>query len=170
MILRRISDILTDILVEPFPDTPRGFLRLNGTAQSVGPDLVRTVEYDAIDLRPGLRSKGSRSEEEENQETHDLKVGGKQIKSPAGVRWASIRTLLWIAGGVCRQSLIFFVVLEEEIFVRRIIGPDFFDALVRLVAIFELLQVLHYLRRCAGPDGIVDEFLPCRRPWSIVEV
>lgn len=58
-------------------------------------------------------------------------------------------------------SILVFV--EEEIVFGRIVGPDFFNALVGFAFIFEFLKVLDHFQRGTGADGVVNQLiLGCR--------
>ena len=47
-----------------------------------------------------------------------------------------------------RFLLLILILVEEEIFFCRIVGPYLLDALVDIAFVFYLLQVLEHLQRC----------------------
>ena len=59
---------------------------------------------------------------------------------------------------VCFQQLV-LILVEQEIFFSRIVGPDVFDALIHLTFILNLLQILQYFEWSSRTDGIIYEFI-----------
>ena len=56
------------------------------------------------------------------------------------------------------KMLVFFLV-EEKVILRRIVGPDVFDAFVDFAVVFKFFKIFNYLERRSGTCGIVDKFL-----------
>ena len=63
-----------------------------------------------------------------------------------------------------------FVLVEEEVFLRRVIRPDVFNALVDISLVLYLLQVLKNFKRRPGTDCIVNLLVLRCRPWRIFEL
>ena len=62
-----------------------------------------------------------------------------------------------------------FVLVEEEVFLGGVVGPDVFDVLVDVTFVLYLLEVLDDLEGSAAADGIIDEFLLGGGPGSVFE-
>ena len=62
-----------------------------------------------------------------------------------------------------------FVFVEEEVFVAWVVGPDVFDAFVDFAVVFDFLEVLDDLHRCAGACGVVDELVLGGWPWGVLK-
>src|SRR5262249_52732685 len=65
---------------------------------------------------------------------------------------------------------VFVFVFEKEIPIGGIIRPDFLHVLVRLIRIFQLLEILDHLGRSPGPHGVIDELLLRGGPWSLIKI
>ena len=63
-----------------------------------------------------------------------------------------------------------FVFIEEEIFLRRIVGPDVFNGVIRLLVVFDVLEVLHHFEGRTRSHGEVNQLILCGRPRSVFEV
>ena len=63
-----------------------------------------------------------------------------------------------------------FVLVEEEVFFCRIVGPDVLDALVDVTLILYLLQILQHFKRRPGTSCVVNQFVLRCRPWRIFEL
>lgn len=61
------------------------------------------------------------------------------------------------------------ILVEKEVFLCGIIGPNVLDGFVDFAFFFELLEVFNYLHGGAAADGVVDEFVLCCGPGSIFE-
>ncbi len=72
-------------------------------------------------------------------------------------------------GSVFFAVLLVFLLVEEEIFFRRVVGPNFLYAFVYVAVIFYLLQIFEYFKRCAGTYSIVNQLFFRGRPWCIFE-
>lgn len=66
------------------------------------------------------------------------------------------------------RALIFFLV-KEKIFLRRIIRPNILYAFVYFTVIFEFLKILDHVLRGARTVCVIDQFIFCCWPWSIVQ-
>ena len=61
-------------------------------------------------------------------------------------------------------SFLILILVEEEVFLGRIVGPEVFYVFVCLAFVLYFLQVLHYLHGGAGAQGVVYELILCCRP------
>ena len=88
----------------------------------------------------------------------------KQIKSPPIL--LIDRDL--IVNSVLKDALIFLLV-EEEVLLGGVVGPDVLDGFVDFAVVFELLKILYNFFRRAGTVCIVDKFFFSCGPGSIVQ-
>ena len=51
------------------------------------------------------------------------------------------------------------ILVEQEIFFRGIVWPNFLNTFVDITFIFYLLKVLQHLKGCTGADGIIYQFV-----------
>ena len=70
---------------------------------------------------------------------------------------------------VLKIALIFFLV-EEEVLLAGIVGPDFLYAFVYFPVVLQIFEVLYNLKGCTGTGSIVDQFVFCCRPGSVFEL
>ena len=56
-----------------------------------------------------------------------------------------------------RFSVLIFV--EEKILLGRVVGPNLFDAFIRLTIILQFLKVFHDFQGSAGTDRVIDQLV-----------
>lgn len=61
------------------------------------------------------------------------------------------------------------ILVEKEVFLCGIIGPNVFDGFVDFAFFFELLEVFYNFHRGAATDGVVNELVLGCGPGSILE-
>ena len=62
------------------------------------------------------------------------------------------------------------VLVEEEVFLGGVVGPDILDGFVDVALVLYLLQVLDHLKWRAATDGVIDKFLLGCGPGSVFEL
>lgn len=68
-----------------------------------------------------------------------------------------------------RTFVSIFLLVEEKVVFRRIIGPNILDGFVYLAFVLDLLQVFEHLQRRPRTHGIIDQLLFRRRPRCIFQ-
>ena len=70
---------------------------------------------------------------------------------------------------IMRIYSLVFILVEEEVVVAGVVGPDVFDAFVDLAFIFDLLEILYYLHRSPGTCRKVDKLFFSCGPWCVLK-
>ena len=70
-----------------------------------------------------------------------------------------------------RGLILIFFFVPEEVFLGRIIRPNFLDAFVDFFFLFFYgLKVLYYFQRGSSTNGIIDKLIACGRPRCVTQV
>lgn len=66
-------------------------------------------------------------------------------------------------------SVSILLLIEKEVILCRIIGPDVFDGIVHFAVFFQIFKILDHFERSSRAGGIIDEFFPGCGPRGIFQ-
>jgi hypothetical protein len=53
------------------------------------------------------------------------------------------------------SAALIFILVEEKVFLRGIVGPEVLDAVINIALVLDFLQVFDYLKGATGTLGII---------------